>query len=53
MLADARRKNEVDLRSRTKQELQQMMAAKRLEADQWISNPVFTIAKRAGVPKIV
>ena len=28
-----------------------MNGAKKSEADQWIGNAVFTIAKRAGVPK--
>ena len=51
MLQDARRKTEVSVHTMTQDERKQMTEAKKLEADQWISNTVFTVAKRAGIPK--
>ena len=51
MLADARRKNEVNLRTCTSDETKQFRKAMKGEADQWISNTVFSIAKRSGIPK--
>ena len=51
LLQDARRKTEVNVRTLTKDEQQQMTQAKKLEADQWTSNTVCTVAKRAGIPK--
>ena len=51
MLSDGRRKNEVSVRTLTSEELRKMNQAKKLEADQWISNTVFSVAKRAGIPK--
>ena len=51
MFQDDRRKTEVNIRTLTKDEQQQMTQAKKLEAEQWISNTVFTVAKRAGIPK--
>ena len=51
MLCDGRRKNEVNIHAMTDKEKVKMNGAKKSEADQWIGNAVFTIAKRAGVPK--
>jgi len=51
MLSDGRRKNEVNTRSLSDSERHEFHGAKKLEADQWISNAVFTVAKRAGIPK--
>ena len=51
MLSGGRRKDQVTIRTLTKDELHKMAQAKKLEADQWISNTVFSVAKRAGIPK--
>ena len=51
MLSDGRRKNEVNIHSLSDGERHELHGAKKLEADQWISNAVFTVAKRAGIPK--
>jgi hypothetical protein len=51
MLSDGRRKNEVNIHSLTADEKREMNSAKKIEADQWIGNAVYTVAKRAGIPK--
>ena len=51
MLSDDRRENEVNIHSFSDKERVEMQGAKKLEADQWINNAVFTIANRAGIPK--
>ena len=50
IISDARRKTEVSLRNLTAAERKLMEAAKDKEVDQWISNSVFKIVRRAGVP---
>ena len=50
IISDARRKTEVSLRDLTAAERKLMEAAKDKEVDQWISNSVFKIVRRAGVP---
>ena len=50
MLADGKRKTEVNIRDLNPEERQLMEAAKDKEVDQWISNSVFKIVRRAGIP---
>ena len=50
MLADHKRKTEVSIRNITAEERKLMEAAQDKEVDQWISNSVFKIVRRAGVP---
>ncbi len=50
MISDARRKTEVTIRNLTAEERKLMDEAKDKEVDQWISNSVFKIVRRAGVP---
>ena len=50
MISDARRKTEVSLRNLTADERKLMEEAKDNEVDQWISNAVFKIVRRTGVP---
>ena len=50
MISDARRKTEVSLRNLTADERKLMEEAKDKEVDQWISNAVFKIVRRTGVP---
>ena len=50
MLADHRRKTEVSIRNLTAEERKLMEAATDKEVDQWISNSVFKIVRRAGIP---
>ena len=50
MISDARRKTEVSLRNLTAEERKLMEQAKDKEVDQWISNAVFKIVRRTGVP---
>merc|ERR1712020_734108 len=49
MLADNRRKTEVNIRNLNVEERRLMEAAKDKEVDQWISNSVFKIVRRAGI----
>ena len=51
MLSGGKRKHEVSVHTLTSEELRKMNGAKKLEADQWISNTVFSVAKRAGIPQ--
>ena len=50
MLADNKRKTEVSIRNLNAEERKLMEAAKDKEVDQWISNSVCKIVRRAGVP---
>ena len=50
MLADNRRKAEVNIRDSTDGERKLMEAANDKSDDQWISNSVFKIVRRAGIP---
>ena len=50
MLSDARRKTEVSLKNLTADERKLMEEAKDKEVDQWISNSVFKIVRKSGVP---
>ena len=50
MIGDGRRKTEVNIRHLNAEERRQMEEAKDKEVDQWISNSVFKIVRRAGVP---
>ncbi len=50
ILSDSRRKAEVSLRNLTKEERTLMEEAKDKEVDQWISNSVFKIVRKSGVP---
>ena len=50
MLADGKRKTEVSIRDLNTEERKLMEAAKDKEVDQWISNSVFKIVRRAGIP---
>ena len=50
MTANAKGKTEVSIRNLTTEERQQFDAAKDKEVDQWISNSVFKIVRRAGIP---
>ena len=50
MLADNKRKTEVSIRNLNAEERKLMEAAKDKEVDQWISNSVFKIVRRAGIP---
>ena len=50
MISDAKRKTEVSLRNLTTEERKLMEEAKDKEVDQWISNAVFKIVRRIGVP---
>ena len=50
MLADNRRKTEVNIRDMNPEERKLMEEAKDKEVDQWITNSVFTIVRRAGIP---
>merc|ERR1711884_757716 len=50
MLSEATRKTEVSLRNLTADERRLMEEAKDDEVDQWISNAVFSIVRRSGVP---
>merc|ERR1711923_178065 len=50
MLADNRRKTEVSIRNLNAEERKLMEAATDKEVDQWISNSVFKIVRRAGIP---
>ena len=50
MTANAKGKTEVNIRNLTTEERQQFEEAKDKEVDQWISNSVFKIVRRAGVP---
>ena len=50
MISGARRNTEVSLRKLTADERKLMDEAKDKQVDQWISNAVFKIARRTGVP---
>ena len=50
MTANAKGKTEVVLRNLTTEERQQFEAAKDKEVDRWISNSVFKVVRRAGIP---
>ena len=50
MLSEAKRKTEVSLRNLTADERRLMQEAKDKEVDQWISNAVFKVVRRSGVP---
>ena len=50
MLSEAKRKTEVSLRNLTADERRLMQEAKDEEVDQWISNAVFKVVRRSGVP---
>ena len=50
ILADHKRKAEVSIRDLTAEERNVMEDAKDKEVDQWISNSVFKIVRRAGIP---
>ena len=50
MISDARRNTEVSVRNLTAEERKLMEQAKDKEVDQWISNAVFKIVRRTGVP---
>ena len=50
MLSEAKRKTEISLRSLTADERRLMEEAKDKEVDQWISNAVFKVVRRSGVP---
>ena len=50
MLSEAKRKTEVSLRNLTADERRLMEEAKDKEVDQWISNAVFKVVRRSGVP---
>ena len=50
MTANAKGRTEVNIRNLTTEERQQFEAAKDKEVDQWISNSVFKIVRRVGVP---
>ena len=50
MISDRARKVEVSLRNCNAEERRQFDEAKDKETDQWISNSVFQIVRRAGVP---
>jgi len=50
VLADSKRKTEVSIRNLNAEKRKLMEAAKDKEVDQWISNSVFKIARRAGIP---
>ena len=50
MISDARRKAEVSLRSLTADERKLMEEAQDKEVYQWISNALFKIVRRTGVP---
>ena len=50
MLSDAKRKAEVSLKNLTTEERKMFEEAKDKEVDQWISNAVFKIVRRAGIP---
>merc|ERR1711884_1021384 len=50
MGADNRRKSEVSIRNLNAEERKLIEAAKDKEVDQWISNSVFKIVRKAGVP---
>ena len=50
MLADNRRKAEVNSRDLNPEERKLMEEAKDKEVDQWITNSVFKIVRRAGIP---
>ena len=49
MTANAKGKTEVNIRNLTTEEQQQFEEAKGKAVDQWISNSVFKIVRRAGV----
>jgi len=48
--SEAKRHAEVVIRNLSKEEKAEFDKAKRKELDQWVSNSVFSICKRAGVP---
>ena len=50
VLADNERKTEVSIQNLNAEERKLMEAAKDKEVDQWISNAVFKIVRRAGIP---
>ena len=50
MLSESRRKTEVSLKNLTADERRLMEEAKDKEVDQWISNAVFKIVRKSGVP---
>ena len=50
MFSDAKRKAEVSLRNLTADERRLLEEAKDKEVDQWISNSVFKIVRKSGVP---
>ena len=50
MIGDGRRKAEVNIRHLNAEERKLMEEAKDKEVDQWLSNSVFKIARRVGVP---
>jgi len=50
MSSEAKRHQEVNLKQLTPQEKKLFEQAKSKELDQWISNSVFSIAKKSGVP---
>ena len=51
LLADARRKAEVNVSRLTEAEKPLIDKAKKSEVDDWVKNSVFTIAKRSGIAK--
>ena len=50
LISDARRKTEVSLRNLTADERKLMEEAQDKDVDQWISNAVFKLVRRTGVP---
>ena len=50
MIGDGRRKTEVNIRHLNAEERRQMEEANDEEVDQWISNTVFKIVRRVGIP---
>ena len=50
MTSDARRKTEVSLKRLTPGDKSRFVQAMNKEMDQWISNSVFKIARRTGIP---
>ena len=50
MIGNGRRKVEVDIRQCNAEERKQFEQAKDKELDQWISNSVFKVVRRTGIP---
>ena len=50
MIGDGRRTTEANIRQLNPEERRQMEEAKDKEVDKWISNSVFKIVRRVGVP---